>query len=130
MRVRLVVLLAVAIALFSSVGRAALMQDPIVPREGVLIHNGFVTGEAFLEMAAEQQRGYTMGLVDGFFLAPFVGAPKRNMATIEQCVTGMTDGQIVAILIAHLREFPEVWDESVNAEMYRALKLRCTKPAI
>ena len=129
MRVRLVVLLAVAIALFSSVGRAALMQDP-VPREGVLIHNGFVTGEAFMEMAAEQQRGYTMGLVDGFFLAPFVGAPKRNMATIEQCVTGMTDGQIVAILIAHLREFPEVWQESVNAEMYRALKLRCPKPAI
>ena len=130
MRVRVIASSAVAIALFSCVGAAALRQEPTAPREGVLIHTGFVTGEAFMEMAAEQQRGYTMGLVDGFFLAPFVGAPKRNLATIEQCVTGMTDRQIVAILTAHLREFPEVWHESVNAEMYRALELRCPKPAI
>jgi hypothetical protein len=34
-------------------------------------HNGFLHAEDFLDMDPEQQKTYSMGLVDGMYMAPF-----------------------------------------------------------
>lgn len=91
----------------------------------VEIRNGFFTGAEFLDMSASEQSLYAPGLVDGILLAPLFGAPKNNLLRIEQCITGMTNMQVAALLTAHLKAHPEEWHRHAHAAMYRALKERC-----
>lgn len=94
----------------------------------VEIHNGFGTGEEYLEMSLKEQRTYAMGLVNGMLLAPMFGAPKTRMLRLEQCITGMTDTQVAAILSKYLRDNPSRWHETPHTSMYAALIDSCPKP--
>ena len=94
--------------------------------EGIHIHNGFVTGNEFLEMPRETQSAYATGLVDGMFLSPFFGAPDRGeISQLGQCMVGMTDLQLVAILNKEMTEHPEIWHEGMHTIAYRALSYVC-----
>jgi hypothetical protein len=91
------------------------------------VHNGFLTGRQYLDLPTVGQNGYAAGLIDGMFLAPFFGAPNDRVAVIENCVNGMTDQQVAAILAGHLRSKPEIWHLGAHTALYQALIERCPK---
>jgi hypothetical protein len=95
--------------------------------EGVVIRNGFGTGEDFLNMNSAEQRAYAMGVIIGMLLAPLFGASKSNMLWIEQCVERMTDSQAAAILNKYLRNNPGRWHETPHAPMYSAMLASCPR---
>jgi len=95
--------------------------------DGVLIHNGFMTGKDYLEMPPSQQRVYAAGVTNGMLLAPLFGAPKERMTWFEGCVTEMTDTQVAAILKKYLEDNPGRWHEIPHATMYRAMINACPK---
>lgn len=104
---------------------AVLMSSAAASADGVLIHNGFVTGQEFMRATDAEQRRYIMGLVDGLFLAPLVRAPKAKVIPIEKCVEGMTDEQLNAIFLKYLRNNPERWHQSAHAAFYTAIVETC-----
>lgn len=93
----------------------------------VAINNGFGTGEDYLKMDTSEQRAYAMGVVNGMLLAPLFGAPKSKMLRIENCLVGMTDSQVAAILAKYLRDNPGRWHETPHAPMLAALMENCPK---
>ena len=95
--------------------------------EGVLIHNGFGTGQAYLEMSSAQKRAYAMGVINGMLLAPLFSAPKKAMLWLESCAVNMTDSQVAAILTKYLEQNPGRWHETPHAPMFVAMKDACPK---
>lgn len=98
---------------------------PVYSAEPVLVHNGFITGQKFLEFTEKERKVYVMGLVDGIFLAPLVGGSEKRTSALGACAEGMTAKQLDAILSKYLRENPEVWHQSVHSSMYGALIKSC-----
>lgn len=94
-------------------------------QEPVEIHNGFLTGEEFLNMSDSEKRAFSMGTINGMLLAPFLGAPKERMSRIESCVEGMTGLQVAAILEKYLRDNPSRWHETPHSPMWAALVDAC-----
>ena len=93
----------------------------------VVIHKGIFTGDEFLELDSDQRRIYAAGLIDGMFLAPFFGAPRTDLKWFEDCVKGMQDDQVAAILQKRLHDHPSDWSQYAHTEMYAALKATCPK---
>jgi hypothetical protein len=95
--------------------------------EPISIKNGFGTGEEFLRMPRQEKRVYLQGLTTGMLAAPLFGAPKSKMLRMEQCITGMTDTQLVAILEKYLNENPATWQMGPHILMFNALNSTCQK---
>jgi hypothetical protein len=97
------------------------------PAADVWVKSGFWTGNDFLQASITAQRAYATGLLDGVFLAPLLGAPKEdpNLASLERCTVGMTDGQVTAILIKELRDNPGDWHGKAHTMFFRAMKRAC-----
>lgn len=93
----------------------------------VKIRSGFSTGQKYIQMTAAQKRYYAMGIVNGMLLAPLFGAPKENMATLEKCISDMTDTQVAAILTEYLNKNPGQWNETPHVPMHKAMTEACTK---
>ena len=91
------------------------------------IRSGFSTGEKYIQMTAAQKRYYAMGVVNGMLLAPVFGAPKENLTRLENCISGMSDTQVAAILTEYLNKHPGEWNETPHMPMYRALTESCAK---
>jgi hypothetical protein len=108
-------------------GSGVQTTKPPVNGPDIVIHNGFLTGSQYRSLDANERRFYAAGLVDGMFLAPFYGAPKDRLLSVEACVTGMTTVQVSAILSKQLDDHPESWHESANTVLYGALIERCPK---
>jgi hypothetical protein len=112
----------------------------VVGPEAVAIHEGFYTGQAFRDSSEGQQNDYAAGLVDGMLLAPLFGAPKRpdfkpkEMAPtspaewLENCIQGMTNGQVVAILSKYLVDHPERRHQPAGPILFAALAETCPQP--
>jgi len=65
----------------------------------VTIHNGFLTGNAYLQLAEEYRISYAMGIVDGMMVAPYFGAADSGkVQRFGACATGMSNTQVAAIL--------------------------------
>ena len=95
------------------------------PADGVLIHNGFLTGQSFRDLPDLGKRSYVAGLIDGLFLAPLFDAPKSSMGWLESCVEGMTDEQVSAIISKYLDDNPGRWHQPVHGAAYSALLAAC-----
>jgi len=93
----------------------------------VVIHKGVFTGNEFLEFDSDQRRIYAAGVIDGMFLAPFFGAPRSDLKWFEDCVEGMQDDQIAAILLKRFRDHPSNGRQYAHTQMYAALKTACSK---
>ena len=93
--------------------------------EWSLIHNGFLTGNQFLNAGDSTKRGYLMGFIDGLLVSPFVGAPKEKIVWLERCLDGMNDRQIVAIFDTWLTKNPAHWHEPAHALAFRAFREAC-----
>jgi hypothetical protein len=90
--------------------------------QGVLIHNGFGTGQDYIKMSSVQKRAYAMGSVNGILLAPLFGAPKEKVQWLELYVENMTDVQIAAILSKYLEDNPGRWHDGLHILTYSAIK--------
>jgi len=94
--------------------------------EGILVHNGFGTGQTFLnDLSDAQRRAYAMGVINGMLISPMLGAPKEKLAWLETCAERMTDEQVAAIITKHLREHPERWHYGLHLESWAAMKDAC-----
>lgn len=91
-----------------------------VEAKGILIRNGFMTGNSFREMSHEAQVGYAMGLYDGMMLAPILGAPESAMYKFDR-MKGFTGIQFLGVLTKALEDHPEDWNEGMHTIAYRAL---------
>ena len=90
--------------------------------QGVLIHNGFGTGQDYIKMNQSQKRVYAMGAINGILIAPFFGASKEKMQWFESYVKNMTDEQVAAILSKYLEDNPGRWHDGLHVLMYSAIK--------
>ena len=91
----------------------------------VEIHSGFLTGQEFRELPELRKRSYAAGIIDGMFLAPLFDAPKTRLAWLENCVVGMTDEQMAAIISKYVADHPERWHERAHLLVYSALNGSC-----
>ena len=98
-------------------------QKPPAEEQGVLIHNGFGTGQSFLDdMSPAQRRAYAMGAINGMLVSPMFGASKARLRWLENCAENMTDEQVAAIIAKHLRDHPERWHYGLHIESWAAMK--------
>ena len=96
----------------------------VVADQGVLIHNGFGTGQDYIKMTQSQKRVYAMGAINGILLAPIFGAPKEKLQWFESYIENMTDEQIAAILSKYLQDNPGMWHDGLHILMFSAIKVR------
>jgi hypothetical protein len=98
------------------------------PRYRVLtIHSGFVKARTFLEWDEAARRAYSMGFIDGLYMAPFLGAPENNngLVSLAACLEGMKASQVAAVIEKHVRENPEHWHWDLKNEAYAAMRQAC-----
>ncbi len=58
-----------------------------------IIHGGFVSGKAYLDMPALRKIAYVTGLLDGIFLAPVFGGTVARQAWFGLCVDSLGPGE-------------------------------------
>ena len=92
----------------------------------VLVHEGFATGQDYIQMTETQRRAYAMGVVDGMLLSPLFEAPQEKVRWLEGCVRGMTDRQVAEILFQFVKEHPEGWHKPLHVLAYAAMRKACT----
>ncbi len=127
---RMTILLGAAVALapFAAGATSGPTQNASDPDKGVLIHDGFGTAAVFLDqMSDAERRAYAIGVVNGMLVSPLLGAPKERLRALERCFENMTDKQVAALLLKHIREHPERWHYGLHIESWVALKDGCTK---
>ncbi|MHB1861614.1 MAG: Rap1a family protein [Gemmatimonadaceae bacterium] len=112
--------LAIGLGLLLLCARPALAQDSLV-----VVHNGMLTGNDYLSYSVSAQRAYVAGIVDGMLLAPLFGAKERSTAWFVDCVQGMTDVEIRAIIGNYLQAHPVLWKNQMHALVYSALFAAC-----
>ncbi len=116
--------LLVAIAAYAGTAPAA--NEQAAPAETlVVVPDGFVRGEAFLNMVPAWQRAYVMGLFDGFMLAPMFDGSEARVQTLKACVTSMTNSQLTAIFVQFLKTNPARWHQTANSLFHAALREVC-----
>ncbi len=86
------------------------------------IHNGFYTGQDYIEMSESQKRAYAVGAINGMLIAPIFGAPKNEMRWLESYIENMTDKQVAAILSKFLQDNPGRWHDGLQILTYVAVK--------
>ena len=94
-------------------------------REKVLIYNGYMTGEDCHAGSENLRASYMMGIVDGLFVSPFLGAPDQRLKPLNQCLGGVTSTQLGATLKKWLDENPEYWHYGCHIAAIRALRQIC-----
>jgi hypothetical protein len=97
----------------------------IAAERGVLIHNGFGTGQDFLGFSDVGKRAYAMGVINGFIMAPMFGAPEAQVFRFGRCLENMTDVQVAAIIDKWLREHPERWHYGLHDVSWDAVTSVC-----
>ena len=99
------------------------------PQSSVHIHNGFLTGQEYLDFDARTQQGYAMGVVDGMLLAPMFGAPSdaAKLKSLANCIEGMSNAQVKAIIDKFLKDHPERWNDPMHAVTYTAMMEACSR---
>jgi len=98
-----------------------------VEGQSVQIHNGFGTAQQYLDMSHTEQTSYAMGVVNGMLVTPLLGVPEKDVAWLGQCVEGMNNYQVAAIIAKHIKENPERWHYGLHVESWWAIKKACGK---
>lgn len=95
--------------------------------EPVYIKSGFLTGNSYRASSAQEKSGFVMGFIDGLLVAPLLGAPRSKLVRLEECLTGMVNSQVVAIVDKWLTENPGRWHQQMNVLTFSALQAACEK---
>ena len=106
---------------------------PALAQEGIVVHDGFVTGTKYRSLTVVQRAAYVMGWVDGVFVSALFGAPDHTqagtpLAALSRCAVGMSNDQLDAIFSKWLGEHPERWHEHAHVLMYVAMDEVCHFP--
>jgi hypothetical protein len=98
-------------------------------QDGRVVHHGFLNAEDYLELSAQQQLGYAMGVIDGMLIAPLFGAPDdgARLKMLGHCVEGMRNTQVKAILDTFLKQHPERWNDPMHAVAFAATQEACSR---
>ena len=91
----------------------------------VVVPFGFYTGERFLDLNENDKRMYTEGLIDGFLGSGLFGGSTEAVRTLKDCITGMDDKQLAAILTKFVKDNPERWQQPINILAFNALNGAC-----
>jgi hypothetical protein len=97
------------------------------PPDRMIIYPGFMKAQNFLNLSEGEQNGYAEGFVDGLFVAPYFGGPQPNklVAAMADCMNGMTNVQVAAIIAKHIRDEPSQWHRPLNPEALSAITNAC-----
>ena len=95
----------------------------------LVVKDGFLTAQDYLNLPTAQQLGYATGVIDGMLIAPLFGAPDNGaqLQLLGRCVTGMRDTQVHAILDKFLKDHPERWNDPMHAVAFAAMNEACSK---
>ncbi|MDY6993906.1 MAG: hypothetical protein SVR94_15065 [Pseudomonadota bacterium] len=91
----------------------------------VTIQNGFLTGNDFRILDDISKNMYVTGLIDGMFLAPFYGAPEKQVNHLAKCTEGMTASQVRAIFDKYIKNNPEKWHQNMHVIGHNAIMAAC-----
>jgi hypothetical protein len=89
------------------------------------VQNGFLNGSSYLENPEGARMDYVMGLMDGLFISPLFGASEDAMQRVKDCLYGMNDMQVQAMLDKHISGHPERWHDPAGVLFYRVLLQTC-----
>ena len=104
------------------------MAVPQKSDDEVFVSQGFVKTEDYLGYGQHERALYAEGLVDGISLSPLFdasGGKNEDFVTIKNCVRGMTNTQVEAIITKYAKEHPEKWHIGANFVAYLALREAC-----
>jgi hypothetical protein len=112
--------------LVAAAGFGARAQD--VPA-GVRIHGGYVSGNEYLDMSAQQREAYVAGLLLGMRLAPSFGAPVDRLDWLKGCTTVLDRATLGQRIYDALFADTKLWGNRNPAKMYRAVVAGCRAAA-
>ena len=93
--------------------------------QAVWVESGFLKGENYLLLEPRARHTYVIGLIDGMLAAPLLGGSPQRASTLKQCIEGMTDSQLDAILSKYLKDNPDRWNIAAQISMVNALTGFC-----
>jgi len=92
---------------------------------GLRFYSAFLTGSAYDDLPVSERYGYAMGMIDGLFVSSLLTGSDGNLETLNGCLHGMNNKQVVAILDKYLRDNPKHWQEPMNLLALTALRETC-----
>jgi len=111
--------------LFSKIVLVAFLATAWDPNAPVAVPHGFLTGSGYLQLPDAARHGYGMGLLDGIFLSPILGADGEGVQRLKDCTLPMNSEQITAIFEKYLRDNPEIWHYDAQILFWQALLRAC-----
>jgi hypothetical protein len=94
-------------------------------QQRIYVQEGFLNGSSYLDDPDGGRMDYVMGLMDGLFLSPLFGASENAMQEIKDCLSGMNNVQLRAMLDKHIRDHPEQWHYPSGVLFYQVLLQTC-----
>lgn len=113
--------LVVGVVLISFPAGSNARQPGILPNHAVIVGDGLIKGNEFIEFPEMQKRRYVSGMIDAFLFSPAVGSSAEVYAALAECVRGMTDKQLVAIVSDWLASHPQRWHDSMNSIFFASI---------
>lgn len=113
--------------LSGSIAAITLLSCAHAAGQAVLIHGGFMTGNAYMSLSSNARHVYVMGVIDGMFFAPALGAPKTETQWIDGCASQMESKQVQAIVDKWTQDNPGQWHNPMHALVHNAMKAACKK---
>ena len=95
--------------------------------EAQRVLSGFMTGNTYRELSADEKLGYAMGFVNGLLVAPMITGKEEDATWLHPCISGMTNNQVVAILEKFLNDNPARWQQPMTVLSFRAIVQACPR---
>ena len=92
-------------------------------QQTVKISPGFFTAKDYLDMSETERRAYITGQINGMLVAPFFGAPEKNLSWLKSC-SAMSDEELASILARYIRDQANQ-QQNLNVVTFTALRESC-----
>ena len=90
------------------------------------IWSGFLTGNAFRELALAEKTAYLEGIWDGYvFALSFAGKPPAAVKALFNCIPHLQNEQLLAIVNKYMQERPERWGDPIGLIVYNTVPKEC-----
>jgi hypothetical protein len=98
----------------------------VMTGDQITVPHGFYNGQQYLTaFSGPKDPSYAAGFIDGMLSSTTLGAPIERVQKLKDCIHGMNNGQVEAILDKFITEHPERWDESMTVLGYVAMAAAC-----
>ena len=86
---------------------------------------GCLTGNQFRKLTQPEKIAYVTGIWDGFMFSPALGGQTATDQRLYDCVPGLMQEQLLAIVEQYMKEHPGRWGDPMNMIVYLALPASC-----